>query len=960
MKVHIFPDFKRPDKGEGGIRRVVEAQKRYLPEHGVELVDDPLEADVVNCHAVEWIDHTTVVQSCHGLYWSDNLENKLDWQLWALNANIRVIDNMKKAREVISPSRWVSNAIARGMMIDAHTIYHGIDLDEWTPSESKDFALWNKNRTDIICNPLPLNKLVELFPGQKFVSTYGNQAGNLNIIGRVPFEEMRNILHQCNVYIATTRETGGIGTLEAMACGKPILCFDMGANKELVTHKENGYIARYNDWEDLAEGFNYCRQHGKRLGENARQAVIDNFQWEDRIGDYVDVFQKALDAKKAEEVNPKVSVIITAYGLEQYLPNAIESVIQQDFEDWELIIVEDNSPDRCAEIADEYAENDKRIKVIHNETNQYLAGARNTGIAEARGKYVIPLDADDMLGSRALGILSRALDYDPDVDIVTGSMSVIESDKPEWISTWPPNAPDYEYQIRGHNMVPYASMYRYWVWERTGGYRRRMKSAEDADFWTRAMTYGAVPAKPTDQVTLRYLIRKDSMSHTIATPDWLQWHVHAKYPEFTPFGASYKDKNYKRTMPVYSYGPPLVSVIIPVGPGHEPHLQDACDSILNQTFNNWELILVNDTGKRWFDDNGNLLNHFIRGLSYATIIDGIDGESPKGPAHARNIGIANSSAPFFVLLDADDYAQPALLRALYQTINKFGGWVYPDWVGHDGISRQSEDWDITRIPKKMLGPVTGIYPRKAWVEVGGFDESSPGWEDWIFQLSLVEKGYCGNHLAYEGFTYNYDSGLRRENDFEHQDDTKAYIRNRFALFYEGDWDMGCGCGGGKRKVTISGVSGKTTAQGLPSSDMLAVEYTGPATQFQKVNSRLDPSYVYKYGGPMGHPRRHFYAFKEDIEQYFGLHKDFVVHESQVDAATKGADLKIKAEVRHDTSPVSAPVDVLDIDDATKTILKSAGYLTTDDLKVHDAQLLAIKHIGAKRLEQIRHAVSAFA
>ena len=63
--------------------------------------------------------------------------------------------------------------------------------------------------------------------------------------------------------------------------------------------------------------------------------------------------------------NSIISILIPVYNVEQYLPRCIESVLSQDFQDWEMILVDDGSPDRCPQICDEYAEKDKRIRVVH-------------------------------------------------------------------------------------------------------------------------------------------------------------------------------------------------------------------------------------------------------------------------------------------------------------------------------------------------------------------------------------------------------------------------------------------------------------------------------------------------------------------------------------------------------------------------------------------------------------------
>ena len=90
------------------------------------------------------------------------------------------------------------------------------------------------------------------------------------------------------------------------------------------------------------------------------------------------------------------SVIVPVYRVEKYLPACIESVLNQTFSDFELILVDDGSPDSCPEICNEYKEKDSRIKVVHKE-NGGLASARRAGIKIATGEYVFNLDSDDLI-----------------------------------------------------------------------------------------------------------------------------------------------------------------------------------------------------------------------------------------------------------------------------------------------------------------------------------------------------------------------------------------------------------------------------------------------------------------------------------------------------------------------------------------------------------------------------------
>ena len=83
----------------------------------------------------------------------------------------------------------------------------------------------------------------------------------------------------------------------------------------------------------------------------------------------------------------KYSVIVPVYGVEKYLDQCVESVLAQSFEDFELILVDDQSPDRCPAMCDAWAQRDDRIRVIHKPVNEGLGFARNTGMAVAGGIF---------------------------------------------------------------------------------------------------------------------------------------------------------------------------------------------------------------------------------------------------------------------------------------------------------------------------------------------------------------------------------------------------------------------------------------------------------------------------------------------------------------------------------------------------------------------------------------------
>lgn len=93
---------------------------------------------------------------------------------------------------------------------------------------------------------------------------------------------------------------------------------------------------------------------------------------------------------------PEISIIVPVYKVEQYLSRCVESILAQTFTDFELILVDDGSPDRCPQICDEYSKRDKRIRVIHKK-NGGVSDARNIGIDVATGEFIAFVDSDDWL-----------------------------------------------------------------------------------------------------------------------------------------------------------------------------------------------------------------------------------------------------------------------------------------------------------------------------------------------------------------------------------------------------------------------------------------------------------------------------------------------------------------------------------------------------------------------------------
>lgn len=121
-----------------------------------------------------------------------------------------------------------------------------------------------------------------------------------------------------------------------------------------------------------------------------------------------------------------ISIIIPAYNAEKYILETINSVINQTFKDWELIIIDDGSTDKTANIVKEFCENDKRINYYYQK-NSGVSVARNFGMSKAKGEYIAFLDADDIWLPEFLKYTVNFLNNNNDTGLVNTNVQFIDS-----------------------------------------------------------------------------------------------------------------------------------------------------------------------------------------------------------------------------------------------------------------------------------------------------------------------------------------------------------------------------------------------------------------------------------------------------------------------------------------------------------------------------------------------------
>ena len=177
-----------------------------------------------------------------------------------------------------------------------------------------------------------------------------------------------------------------------------------------------------------------------------------------------------------------VSIVLPTYNGARYLAESVQSVIDQMYQNWELVIVDDASTDKTPEIIAVYKEQDQRIRSFRHQENQRLPGALNTGFNNARGEYLSWTSDDNIYHPDALKEMVGLLEKNPEVHFVYTDYNLIDEEG-EIIEEIPVEDPE----VLGlQDAIGGCFLYRRIVHETLGGYDETLFLAEDLDFWLRA------------------------------------------------------------------------------------------------------------------------------------------------------------------------------------------------------------------------------------------------------------------------------------------------------------------------------------------------------------------------------------------------------------------------------------------------------------------------------------------
>ncbi|MDY6804020.1 MAG: glycosyltransferase [Cyanobacteriota bacterium] len=508
---------------------------------------------------------------------------------------------------------------------------------------------------------------------------------------------------------------------------------------------------------------------------------------------------------------PKVSVIIPIYNGDRYIAEAIESVLNQTYTNYEIIVIDDGSTDKTRQVLEPYFD---VIRYIYQE-NRGLSATRNRGIEIATGEFIALLDCDDIFLPYKLAEEIAIFQQQPSLALVQSGWCLIDENGKyiEDVEFWrkSPNL-DLEDWLLWQATLPSGMIFRRRWLLKIGGFNDKLRKMEDLDIvlrlalaggrsawlkkpavcyrqhttnlsqdrpgYTRALeelldNFFAKKNLPENARQIEQRVRygslvwnswrlyktghaevmaeylKKSLQYSKFTPrktisNWVSNFIYFAADTNTPFQTSQLRKLPAWQELINSILPqktPRVSIVIGTYNNAE-YIEEAIDSILNQTYNDFEIIIINDGST---DNTAEVLEPYLDVIKYQY-------RQNQGVAKARNNGISISSGELIAFLDSDDFFMPEKLAeqvAVFEENSSLTmvqtGWRFVTEEG-EGIKdaepwKQAPELDVKSWLFWQATLPSAMMFRREWLEIhGGFDGRYFPVEDLDIVLRLALSG----------------------------------------------------------------------------------------------------------------------------------------------------------------------------------------------------------------------------
>lgn len=558
---------------------------------------------------------------------------------------------------------------------------------------------------------------------------------------------------------------------------------------------ENAYYSIYNSnfWQKTApirKSIDFIKTKTSGIDNNYYRWIENN--------------EKDILEKENLSYNPLISVITPVYNVEdKLLCECIESVINQTYENWELILIND-SPSNNENISTikQYCDN-KRIFFINNENNLGISESTNKGLAIAKGEFVTFLDNDDLIAPNALYEVAKLLNENKELDFIYSDEDKIDAQGKKRFN--PHFKPDYSPDtLLWSNYTRHLSIYRKSIVDKIGGLKKEYDGAQDYDFVLRFVEK-TTPEKIGHISKILYhwrAIEGSTARNTNAKSNLNERTQKVKLDALNRrklIADIKRDEVFNIDHLLYENNNELVSIIIPSKDNYDV-LKRCIDSIKQKsTYSNYEIIVV-DNGSN--EDNKNQIEEFLNSVDVKYIYE----IKKFNYSYMCNLGANNSSGEYLLFLNDDteviepNWIEIMLGQARLEHIGAVGAKLYypnSKLIQHCGVvcysdgpvpylnhcddnfsyyfSRNKADYNVLAVTGACL-----MVEKKKYKEISGFNEELPNdFNDIDFCINLYEKGYF-NIIRNDVTLYHYESLTRKEN-LQNYNNTLEFLKDLYKL-----------------------------------------------------------------------------------------------------------------------------------------------------------------------------------
>ena len=204
-------------------------------------------------------------------------------------------------------------------------------------------------------------------------------------------------------------------------------------------------------------------------------------------------------------IKPQISIITLTLNRVGFISKAIKSVQNQSFQDWELIVIDNDSKDNTEALVNDFIKNDSRIRYYKNLPAQDISKSRNLGLMLSKGKYIAVLDSDDeWIDKEKLQKQFNFLENNPDYVLIGSNIKIVnEKDKFIENTDFKTEDADIRKKILTQNQIPHSSvLYKEDIANKIGGYDNKLSTVEDLDLFLRLGKLGKM--KNLKEITTSY------------------------------------------------------------------------------------------------------------------------------------------------------------------------------------------------------------------------------------------------------------------------------------------------------------------------------------------------------------------------------------------------------------------------------------------------------------------------